>query len=138
MGYWLPKASQGFQCPIPSSTHNGIFFFKALSVLSAFHHICKHASSKPLCLAILTDNSNTFDMFNSLYALPAYNPILITAVNLMISAGIQLHVVHIPRAENQVADMLSCFDNTTAHVLHLGLIIWNFSPPRFMLGATTL
>jgi hypothetical protein len=77
-------------------------------------------------------------MFNSLYALLAYNPILITAVDLMISAGIQLRVFHIPCDENQVADALSRFDNTTACVLHPGLIIQNFSPPRFTLGATTL
>jgi hypothetical protein len=129
MGYWSPKACQGFQCPIPPSTRNGIFFFEALSVLSAFHHVCEHASPKPLRLAILTDNSNTFDMFNSLYALPAYNPILITAVDLMISANIQIRVFHIPRAENGVADALSRFDNASACVLQPGLLIRNFSPP---------
>jgi hypothetical protein len=77
-------------------------------------------------------------MFNSLYALPAYNPILITAVDLMISTGIQLRIFHIPHAENQIADALSHLDNATARVLHPGLIIWNFSPPRLMLGATSL
>lgn len=138
MGYWSPKACQGFQCLIPSSTHNSIFFFEALSILSVFHHVCEHAISKPLCLTILTDDSNTLDMFNFFYALSAYNPILVTAVDLMISAGIQLHVFHIPHAENQVADALSHFDNATAHVLHPELIICNFSPPQFMLGATTL
>jgi hypothetical protein len=138
MGYWSPKACHGFQCPIPSSTCNGIFFFKALSVLSAFHHVCEHSSSKPSCLAVLTDNSNTFDMLNSLYALPAYNLILITAVDLMISTGIQLRVFHIPHAENQITNALSCLDNATARVLHPGLIIQNFSPPRFTLGATSL
>ncbi|KAF8223352.1 hypothetical protein L208DRAFT_1317175 [Tricholoma matsutake] len=123
MGYWSPKACQGFLCLIPPSTHNGIFFFEVLSVLSAFHHVCKHASPKPSHLAILTDNSNMFDMFNSLYALPAYNPILITAINLMISTNIQLHVFHIPRAENQVANALSHLDNDSAPVLQPGLFI---------------
>ena len=129
--YWSLKAcpSQGFQYLILLSTHNGIFFFEVLSVLLVFHHVCEHASSKPLHLTILTNNSNTFNMFNSLYALPAYNSILITAVNLMISTGIQLHVFHIPHTENQVTDVLSCFDNATACVLHPGLIIQNISPP---------
>jgi hypothetical protein len=77
-------------------------------------------------------------MFNSLYALPAYNPILITAIDLIISADIQIRVFHIPRAENQVADALSCFDNASACVLQPGLLIQKFSPPRFSLGAAQL
>ena len=72
------------------------------------------------------------------WQLLAYNPILITAVDLMISAGIQLRVFHIPHAEHQVADALSCFDNTAARVLEPGLLIQKFSPPQFTLGATTL
>jgi hypothetical protein len=138
MGYWSPKACQGFQCPIPPSTCNGIFFFEALSVLLVFHHVCEHASPKPSHLAILTDNSNTFNMFNWLYALPTYNPILITAVDLMISANIQLHVFHIPRVENGVADALSQFDNQSARLLQPRLTIRKFSPPCFLLGATQL
>ncbi|KAF8232001.1 hypothetical protein L208DRAFT_1274536 [Tricholoma matsutake] len=123
MGYWSPKTCEGFLCLTPGSTHNGIFFFEALSVLSAFFHVCKHSAPKPSQLAILTNNSNTFDMFNSLHALLAYNPILITAVNFMITSGIQLHIFHIPYSENQVADTLSWLDNTTAHMLHPGLSV---------------
>ncbi|KAF8231768.1 hypothetical protein L208DRAFT_1275593, partial [Tricholoma matsutake] len=51
------------------------------------------------------------------------NPVLITAVNLMITSGIQLHVFHIPCSENQVADALSWLDDTTAHTLHPGLSV---------------
>ncbi|KAF8228721.1 hypothetical protein L208DRAFT_1290202, partial [Tricholoma matsutake] len=100
--------------------------------LSAFYHVCKHSLPKPSHFAILTDNSNTFDMFNSLYVLPAYNPILITAVDLMISTRIQLCVFHIPHSGNQVADALSWLNGDTAHVLHPGLSIWNFIPPQLI------
>ncbi|KAF8240279.1 hypothetical protein L208DRAFT_1352889 [Tricholoma matsutake] len=96
MGYWSLRTREGFQCAIPHNTHNSIFFFEALSVLSALHHVCEHTPPKPHHLAILTDSSNTFDMFNTLHALPAYNPILITAIDLLVKSGIQLQVFHIP------------------------------------------
>jgi hypothetical protein len=77
-------------------------------------------------------------MFNTLHALPAYNPILITAIDLLISSGIQLRVFHIPRNENKVADALSRLDAFTASRLQPGLTITSFSPPRFTLGEVQL
>ncbi|KAF8808054.1 hypothetical protein BYT27DRAFT_7097638 [Phlegmacium glaucopus] len=138
MGYWSPKTCEGFRCAIPRSTRNGIFFFEALTVLSALSHVCEYASPKPRCLAILTNNSNTFDMFNTLHALPAYNLILITAVDLLLSSHIQLRVFHIPRNENKVADALSRLDDDTAKFLEPSLSITSFSPPQFMLGDAPL
>ena len=77
-------------------------------------------------------------MFNTLHALPAYNPILITAINLLLASNIQLQVFHIPHNENKVADALSHLDCTTAHRFHPGLVITRFSPPRFTLGEAQL
>jgi len=82
--------------------------------MSALSHVCESPLSKPHHLAILTDSSNTFNIFNTLHALPAYNPILITAVDLLISSGIQLRVFHIPRNKNKVADALSGLDVSAA------------------------
>ncbi|KAF8229505.1 hypothetical protein L208DRAFT_1115875, partial [Tricholoma matsutake] len=84
-----------------------IFFFKALAVLSALHHVCMHLHPKPCQLAILTDSSNTFDMFNTLHVLPAYTSILVTAIDLLLVSGALLHVFHIPQSKNKVADALS-------------------------------
>ena len=81
---------------------------------------------------------NTFDMFNTLHALPAYNPILITAVDFLITSNVQLRVFHIPRNENKVADALSRLDPVTAGQLHPGLAVTKFSPPRFTLGEVQL
>jgi len=99
MGYWSPKTCEGFQCAIPSNSRNGIFFFEALAVLSALHHVCVHVHPKPRRLAILTDSSNTFDMFNTLHALPAYNPILITAIDLLLNSGVHLRVSTFPEVK---------------------------------------
>jgi hypothetical protein len=138
MGYWSSKTCEGFQCTVPSTTRNSIFFFEALSVLSALHHVCEHTSSKPRRLAILTDSSNTFDMFNTLHALPPYNPILLTAIDLLLKTGVQLCVFHIPRSQNKVADALSHLDGDMARQLQPGLSITEFTPPRLMLGEAAL
>lgn len=137
-GFWSTRTCEGFQCAIPVNTRNGIFFFEALAVLLALHHVCEHVMPKPCRLAILTDSSNTFDMFNSLHTLLAYNPILITAVDLMLKSGVQLHVFHIPQSENKVADALSQLDGSTARQLQPDLVISNFTPPRLMLGEVSL
>jgi hypothetical protein len=138
MGYWSPKACEGFVCGLPPDTRNGIFFFEALTVLSALSHACESILYRPCRLAIFTDSLNTFDMFNSLHALPAYNPILITATDLLIASGIKLRVFHVPREENKVADALSRLDVSSACRLQSGLAVTNFSPPRFTLGEAQL
>ena len=73
-------------------------------------------------------------MFNLLHALPAYNPILITAVDLLISTGIQLHLFHVPCNYNKVADVLSRLDVASACLIQPGLVVTKFSPPRLTLG----
>lgn len=87
------------------------------------------------CLAIVTDNSNMVAMFNLMCALPFYNPLLIQAVDVLISAQIELCVYHIPGSQNTVANHLLQRKNTHAATLIRGIQISTFILPQIVLGA---
>jgi hypothetical protein len=91
-----------------------------------------------LHIAIYTDNTNTVDMFHSLRTQPFYNPLLLTAVDLLRQFDVQLRVFHIPGSDNVVADALSRgrFDVVAMHAPHLRIFF--FEPPRLTLGAAEL
>src|SRR6266511_1682128 len=95
-------------------------------------------------------NLNTVDIFASLRALPAYNVILQTAVDLLYEGNHELRVLHVPGEANTVADALSRQNYARAWELQPDLTISEFepyvrikdghrfilSPPRPALGAT--
>jgi hypothetical protein len=138
LGFWSPDTCEGFQCLVPSSSNRPIFFLEALALLSALHHACVYVHPLPTRVAFFTDNANTVSMFNTLSALPAYNDILLTAVDWMMTTGIQMRVFHVPGRFNSIADALSRLDNATACSLEPRLLVRTFSPPRFTLGASAL
>jgi len=78
------------------------------------------------------------DMFHSLKAKQLYNLLLLTTVDHTICSNVQFRVSHIPGEENGLADALSHFDY--AHILQLApsIEIYNFTPPRLVLGAEKL
>ena len=143
LGFWFPGFNAGFWSSVPEDPpKDTIFYFEALSVLSAILHSTSFGSPVSK-LVIYTDNMNTVQMFNSLSALPQYNEIIKAAVDHMISDldnHIQLRVMHISGNLNTVADALSrgllhtVIDNVPNIVIH------TFSPPRFRreLGARKL
>ena len=76
LGFWFPELCVSFWLCVPEDPPKGtIFYFEALSVLSAIVH---STSLLPQLtkLVVYTDDLNTVHMFNSLSALPAYNEIL--------------------------------------------------------------
>lgn len=101
LGFWskLP-------CDIPTNT---IYFFEALAICATIHHIHSwHAASQFVwCLTILSDNTNAVWAFNTLKATPPYNPILISAVNVIIKDQLQVRIDHINGEDNQISDALS-------------------------------
>ncbi len=129
MGFWYPAST--------------------LCILCALHNAYQRASSSNRIL-IYTDNLNTVDIFASLRALPAYNVILRTAVDLLYEGNHELRVLHVPGEANTVADALSRQNYACAWELQPDLTISEFepyvrikdghrfilSPPRPALGAT--
>jgi hypothetical protein len=143
LGFWFPGLSAGFWSVIPvDPPKDTIFYFEALSVLSAILHSTTFGF--PITrLTIYTDNLNTVQMFNSLSALPAYNEILKAAVDhLMMDVDnlIQLRVIHVPGHLNTIADALSRGELRAVVDNIPGIVIDIFSPPQIRResGADTL
>jgi hypothetical protein len=105
------------------------------------------------CFIIYTDNSNTVDIFSSFRALPQYNHLLKTAVDILNLGDSDVRVLHVPGADNAIADALSRADFQRAIDLAPDIKIsafepwsWDpnkdgtltFQPPHGMLGADEL
>ena len=136
MGFWYPDepVPEAFYSPVPSGVPTDfIFYYEALCVLSALHHVSA-SLQKPEKIIIFTDNTNTVDIFNSLRALPPYNPILKSAVDLLLQFDHQLRVLYVPGDENHVADAISRqdFNRALTHCPDLHISI--FQPPQLPLG----
>ena len=134
LGFWFPDQSIGFWSRIPEDPpKDTIFYFEALSVLSAIIH------STSLCalvkrLVVYSDNLNMVQIFNSLSALPAYNDILKGSVDHLLSDinnPIDLRVIHIAGKLNIVADALSRQYFNTVVDYAPGIVVNTFSPPCF-------
>ncbi|KAF8548975.1 hypothetical protein OG21DRAFT_1422114, partial [Imleria badia] len=85
-------------------------------------------------LAVFSDSTFTVDIFNSLHAHPPFNNMLMSTVDILIMHGIDLQVVHLAGEDNSVTDALSCFQNSTVHMLVPAISILPFLPPQAMLG----
>ncbi|KAJ7254013.1 hypothetical protein B0H12DRAFT_1017210 [Mycena haematopus] len=135
-GFYYPALSLGFQAELPTDVSSDlkIFFFEALCVCSAIHHAAR-LLPRDSRLTIYTDSSNTVDIFNSLKALPAYNNILMSAVDVLLHHSIELRVLHVPGKLNTVADTISRWNDRLAAALVPGLVVQPFKPPRDTLGA---
>ncbi|KAH9851870.1 hypothetical protein C2E23DRAFT_731992 [Lenzites betulinus] len=137
LGMYFPWLRLGFHCELPNDAPaNTIFFFEALAVCAAIHHVFswRSAGRSVKRLAILCDNSNTVAIFNSLRATPVYNRILISAVDIMLAAPMDIRVQHIAGELNTVADALSRGKLDFARELVPGISLLPLIPPRDALG----
>ncbi|KAF9018996.1 hypothetical protein BDZ89DRAFT_959561 [Hymenopellis radicata] len=142
MGFWIPDLNVGFTCAVDGDVmRDKIFFWEALCVLGAIQWYTESGLTFlatpecPVRLAVFTDNSNTVCIFDSLHALPEYNPILRAAVDLRVKHNIDLRVLHISGEDNFMADALSRENFDFVHAHSSNMVITPFSPPRTMLGA---
>lgn len=155
MGFWYPELDVGFYSPTPYHEHPDlIFYFEALCVHSALFDAHRRTATKGSGRFIIyTDNSNTVDIFSSLRALPPYNHLLKTAIDILNLGENDMRVLHVPGVDNAVADALSRADFQRAIDLAPRLKIsafepwsWSpnnkgsliFQPPRGTLGETDL
>ncbi|RDX39624.1 hypothetical protein OH76DRAFT_1367314 [Lentinus brumalis] len=141
IGVYFPWQHIGYFCDLPPNPPSGsIFFHEALAVCIALHRVpvWRQAGRAIYRLAILSDNTNTVSIFNTLSADPAYNTILISAVDVLLDTGVDLRVDHIPGEFNVVADALSrrCFDFALS--LDPSLTLHTLTPPQDALGVVSV
>jgi hypothetical protein len=140
LGFWYPTSQEGFQYTTTTKDPHDIFYLEALAVLSALEwyiHSKRPTGRSSTRVVIFTDNENTVNMFNSLHASPHLNPILITAVNLLLTSNVELRVLHIAGTTNQTADALSRFNNNRLSSIAPNLSVSKFTPPQLSKGALT-
>jgi len=126
--FWYPQLNIGFATATPSQTPaTQITFYESLAVLSTLED-AKSRFPPESKIVIYTDNFAAVAMFNSLRALPEYNCILKTAVNILLDTNFSLRVLHIAGENNDVADALSRGDFMKALRLQPHLSIKAFDP----------
>jgi len=134
MGFYFENSREGFQCVLPyHAPKHTIFYFEALVVVSIVNAVT-HMPKVPSKLLVLSDNTNTVDIFQSLRCKPPYNDLVKFTVSLLLKHHISLRVVHIPGIDNIVADALSRFQNERALAACPGLKISTFQPPQLTMG----
>ncbi|KAJ7044839.1 hypothetical protein C8F04DRAFT_1207029 [Mycena alexandri] len=112
LGIYFPLLGVGYQSKPPKAApDNRIFYYEAFCICWCLHEISR-------LVTIWTDSSNTYDMFNSLRALPLYNEILKSSIDVLIDNDFKLRVVLLPGKKNVVADALSRWKNADAIAYH--------------------
>ena len=135
LGFWYPQTKEGFHAATPSNVPKEyIFYFESLCVVSALDHI-KTRAPKHSKIIIYTNNSNTVDIFRSYHCLPAYNPLLKTAVNIILANDSSLRVLHVTGSNDIVADALSRIRFSVA-LQHEPLLRINLFQPPVLEGET--
>ncbi|KAI0084235.1 hypothetical protein BDY19DRAFT_987572 [Irpex rosettiformis] len=137
LGFWSPRppgfAFAADRPDAPLLVEDNIFWYEALTVLSALHWAVT-LSPQPFRIAIFSDNLNTVQMFDSFRAKEPYLDILLSAVEILISQQVDLRVWHIPGERNTIADALSRQLFTTVAQYAPFLKICTFQPPQLTSG----
>jgi hypothetical protein len=112
LGIYFPAIGLGLQSSPPKALlDDRIFYYEAFCVCWCLHQIAElvRANGKINVrkVTIWMDNSNTYDIFNSLRVLPLYNEILKSSIDVLIDNGFKLQVLLLPGKKNIVADALS-------------------------------
>src|SRR5258708_16310492 len=120
---------------VDAEWHFNIFYNEAITILGALEWALT-LNPPPKHLAIHTDSSTSFGIFNSLCTISLYNPIIFSSVKIRLQFKIDLHVFIIEGKKNTIADALSCCALSLARHLAPGLKILFFMPPQLLRGAS--
>ena len=138
LAFWFPTHHQGFYSQIPCNTvWNIIFYFEALAIAKAINNLRTSAVSTSKII-IHTDGMNTVNIFNSLWCLPEFNPLLWYCINIFMNKKFDVHILHILGVPNVVADVISCHDFQKAVTLVPRLTITLFQPPNLVMRTPSL
>ena len=135
--FWVPSHHIAYIAdPIVNSEHNfNIFYNEVLTVLAALQW-ASSLNPPPRHLAIHTNSSCSFSIFNSLCAASTYNPIIFSSVKIQLQFNIDLHIFFIEGKKNIVANTVSCHALSLACHLAPGIKILFFTPPQLSTGAS--
>jgi hypothetical protein len=138
----FPELGVAYQSDLPTNVPNKakdrlrIFYFEALCVTWCLQKtpelVTDNGSVKLKKIVIYTDNSNTYDIFNTLRTKPLYNEILKFSVDLLLAHGWQLRVLLLLTEDNVVADHLSRWENNKVLLAYPGLLINSEILPPFI------
>ena len=114
-----------------------IFYYKALVVVCAVHWavLCVPV---PHCVVVFFNNMNTVNMFNLMKPQLSFVPTMRFVVNTIFCANVDLHMLHISRVENVVADHLFQGQLWALATSHPDLHILPYKPPGMLPGAQGL
>src|SRR5258708_482502 len=138
LAFWVPLHNVAYIAdPIVDAECNfNVFYNEALAILATLQ-CASSLNPLPKCLAIHTDSSSSFSIFNSLRAASIYNPIIFASVKIHLELKINLHIFFIEGKKNTIADALSRCALPLARHLSPGLKILFFTPPQLSMGAST-
>ncbi|KAL6308204.1 hypothetical protein BKA93DRAFT_699110, partial [Sparassis latifolia] len=136
LGLYFPWDCTGLYADLPcQAPKDAIFFFEALAACSAVFHAARTSVEPMDRIAVFSDNTNTVALFNTLRALPDYNEMVKSTVDILLEDNTQLRVVHILGKDNVIADALSRKKFDLVLELVPGIQLSPFTPPRDALGA---
>src|SRR5258708_17160871 len=137
LAFWSPLHNVAYVADpiVDAECHFNIFYNEAITILAVLEWALS-LKPPPKRLAIHTDASTSFSIFNSLHAISLYNPIIFSSVKICLHSKIDLHVFYIEGKKNTIADMLSHRTLSLACHLAPGLKILFFTPPQLPTGVS--
>src|SRR5258708_16993991 len=108
LAFWSPSHNVAYIADpiVDAERHFNVFYNEVLTILATLQW-ASTLSPLPKRLAIHTDSSTSFSIFNSLHAISLYNPIIFSSVKIRLEFKIDLHVFFIQGKKNTIADTLS-------------------------------